>query len=112
MGKKCQTLVVYPKCQKFSQKFSVSNACILATFSRLVNQSGAFQDQSRWLDSPILLFGIVNVMAILAIKLNEYSLDTFITVVGDLTNQNDNDKTKDIDEMDEYLNTKTISETN
>ena len=39
-------------------------------------------------------------MAVFTIKLNEYFLDTFINVFGDLTNQEDNDKVKDIDEID------------
>ena len=40
-------------------------------------------------------------MAVFTIKLNEYFLDTFINVFGDLTNQEDNDKVKDIDKIDE-----------
>ena len=38
-------------------------------------------------------------MAVFTIKLNEYFLDTFIEVVDDLTNWND-DKIKDIDKID------------
>ena len=52
-------------------------------------------------------------MADLAIKLNKYFLDTFINVlVDELNNLKDSDTVKDIDEEDDYLNPKTISETN
>ena len=43
-----------------------------------------------------LLFSIVNVMAVLTIKLNKYSLDTFIEVLVDELNKlehKNNDKT-------------------
>ena len=41
-------------------------------------------------------------MAIFTIRLNKYFLDTFIEVVDDLTNWND-DKIKNIDEIDNNL---------
>ena len=41
-------------------------------------------------------------MAVFTIKLNEYFLDTFIEVVDDLTNWND-DKIKDIEDIDDNL---------
>ena len=42
------------------------------------------------------------VMAIYTIRLNKYFLDTFIEVVDDLTNWND-DKIKNIDKIDNNL---------
>ena len=41
-------------------------------------------------------------MAVFTIKLNEYFLDTFIEVVDDLTNWND-DKIKYIEDIDDNL---------
>ena len=45
---------------------------------------------------------MILVMAVFTIKLNEYFLDTFIEVVDDLTNWND-DKIKDIEDIDDNL---------
>jgi len=49
------------------------------------SEPGVFFHDLRWLVLRNLLFSIVNVMAVLTIKLNKYSLDTFIEVlVGEL----------------------------
>ena len=75
-----------------------------------VNQVGAFQDQSRSLlqrpslvSFAVLLFSIVNVMAIFTIRLNKYFLDTFIEVVEDLTNCNDDEIKDIIDDIDDKI---------